>query len=535
MSIERWLRDGEVDDTDVRFGRALARGNEVLLPLAVAVSRSVRAGHVCLTREQIPTGVDMDAAFEGLAAPRSKIEPMVIDGGRVYLHRAFEREVAVAADLIRRSTPQPGRLDSISMEIVQRAFPEDEVRRGAAERAISAGVVVITGGPGTGKTSTVVRLAGALVELAHRRQVPPPRIRLLAPTGKAAARLAESVRSALQTLDVDPWVRARIPTEAMTIHRALALGGQGRPRYHRDHPWASDVVIVDEMSMVDLELMSQLLDAARTDATVIFLGDPNQLSSVEAGSVLADLESLPDSVFRLTESHRYASTSGIGALARAVLAGDSAGALALLEDPSVGDVSLAQSGREAAVRAAVFNHQRVSSARDPAERHRRVREHRVLCARRSGRFGVEDVNARVRRLIDADGAVDGGALLVRRNDSMVELFNGDLGVVQSGENPVAWFEALGGAVRSVPLALVPTHEDAFALTVHQSQGSEFDSVSIVLAGDSSALATRELLFTALTRARRSVVLYGSGDQLAAAVDRKTFRASGMAERLRRRS
>ncbi|MEO1170823.1 MAG: exodeoxyribonuclease V subunit alpha [Myxococcota bacterium] len=511
MSVEDWLRAGEIDDTDLRFGTALTRGDDALLPLAVLVSRSVRQGHVCLTQEQVPVGVELDGGLTRIGVGGA---PLVLEGDRVYLLRAFEREVEIADALLRRCVADPSGLDEIAEAVLDRTFSDDPVRRGAVERALTAGVVVLTGGPGTGKTSTVVRLAGAMVEIAHRRRTTPPRIQLLAPTGKAAARLAESVRNTVQTLEVDPWVRARIPTEAMTIHRALALGARGRPRYHQEHPWASDVVIVDEMSMVDLELMSQLMRATREDATLIFLGDPNQLSSVEAGSVLADIESLPGAVFRLTESHRYASESGIGALAAAVLAGDSPRALALLHDESVADISLVTDGRDAAVRAAIANHRRVASAKDPRERHRRVREHRVLCARRSGRFGVEDTNARVRRAVDADGSAEGSALLVRRNDAMVELFNGDLGVLELSENPLVWFESLGGAVRSVPLALVPVHEDAFALSVHQSQGSEFEAVSIVLAGDESALATRELLFTALTRARRSVVLYGSEEQFA---------------------
>lgn len=534
MTLERWLQTGEIEDCDVRFGRALFPGDERFVEIGSLLSRSARAGHVCLTAEQAPAGFDFGGALahlQGMAGPTRGVCPWVVDRDRVYLHRAHDREVEVATELMRRCRISTPALDRISREAIDAQFGANEVLTRMAVRMLSSRVVVLSGGPGTGKTSTVVRLLATLVEIAHRKQAHPPSVRMLAPTGKAMARLAESVRSAVQKLDVDGWVRSRIPTSAMTIHRALSLDSLGRPRFHPENPWREEYVVVDEVSMVDLELMGDVLRAVHPDSTLILIGDPDQLSSVEAGSVLADLESLTDAVFRLSVSYRYSENSGIGALAKLVLEGNARDAYEVLRDPTFTDVGICTDQRSSVIDRAAKNHRRVVSGRSPTERHERLRAHRVLCARRTGPFGVTDINRRVRGTLSSIELADAIPILVRRNDPEIELFNGDLGVIEQAEDSVVWFESYDGEFRSVPLVLVPPYEEAFALSVHQSQGSEFEAVSVVLAAGDSALATRELLYTGITRARTSVTIFGSENEFKSAVEQKTFRASGLRERL----
>lgn len=537
----------EVTEADRGFGRALARfdpaGGESLAWLGALVARGVRMGHACFTVAQLPEEARA-AARRAIEELRSKalgsdteVGPLVRDGERLYLRRAFEWERDLAIALVERAqstTPvDPDWLEGVLDRLLGRADPEDP-RRIAIATAIESRLLVLTGGPGTGKTSTVVRLLAALVEAARRRDHPPPRVELLAPTGKAAARLAESIRTAVATLDVDPWTREAIPLAAKTIHRALGMGATGRPRFDADNPWSADVVLVDEASMVDLELMHRVVSATRSEARLILLGDPNQLSSVEAGAVLADLAAdgtrISDSVVRLVRSHRYSASSGVGRLAAAVLAGETEEALAILEQST--ELRWREHPRERLLDEMIAVQRAIGGVDDPVERHRLWRGERVVCARRRGPFGVADLNRRMRRELDQpdERFFDGLPIFVRRNDATVGLFNGDVGIV-SGEAAVC-FESSTNEVRPVATALVPPHDDAFAMTVHQAQGSEFDAVSIVLAGADSSLASRELLYTALTRAKTSVTVYGTREAIAAAIKTREFRDSGLVDRLR---
>lgn len=563
-----------LSETDLRFGQSLMRfdptADESMHLLAAAVCRSVRAGHVCFTEELAPLAMraSIRAAIYHRGTPLlgdgNSVTPLVADGsGRVYLHRYYQRERRVAEALHTRATVAPNLIEPSTLNVVDRLFgsdPGDESRL-AAIRALESNLLVITGGPGSGKTTTVLRLLALLAEDAQRRGSRSLHYELLAPTGKAAARLGEAIRVGIAALDTTYELKAAIPTEAKTIHRALDWSARGGPRFDARRPWTADLVVVDETSMVDLELMHCILEATRRRARLVLLGDPNQLASVEAGSVLADLAHgadrfrpstvrrlqdygvasmraepsatpIDDTVVNLKRSHRYAQSSGIAQLARAVLDGDAKAAGAVLEDPDIDDVEIRPARRNELIGAARDLHLRVCSLVDPKQRLETLKDSKVICARRSGSLGLESINRDVRRRIGAPalGAFDGQPMLVRKNDPRVDLYNGDLGVVDK-EAAKVWFPSTGGSLHAVALALVPPHDDAFAMSVHQSQGSEFDHVSVVLASEDSNLARREVVFTAITRARRRVVIYGTLDELRAAVEQRVVRVSGLLDRL----
>jgi exodeoxyribonuclease V alpha subunit len=438
-----------------------------------------------------------------------------------------------------------------------RAATGPDLQRAAARTAASRRLCVISGGPGTGKTSTVVKILALLAEPRVRVAGPPLRALLLAPTGKAAMRLTEAIRRAKDAIPCSDAVRAAIPEEASTIHRALGSidGSSTRFRHDRAHPLRADVVLVDEASMVDLALMARLVEAVPDDARLVLLGDKDQLASVEAGAVLGELcdaaqhracdPGLAASTVALTTSYRYGAKSGIEALAQAINRGDAARALAILDDPDLPDVARVAPGEvalSALLRAAaVAGFRHYLDERDPAARLRALERFRILCAHRHGPYGVVNANAELEAALIDEGwlrrdvalAYLGRPVIVTRNDYQLQLFNGDVGtIVEQDGKRLAFFVAPDGTPRLLSPARLPPHETVFAMTVHKSQGSEFDDVAVLLGDRPSPLLSRELLYTAVTRARRRVTLHTTAEVVAAAIARPTERASGLCDALR---
>ncbi|MFN8603027.1 MAG: exodeoxyribonuclease V subunit alpha, partial [Candidatus Binatia bacterium] len=371
-------------------------------------------------------------------------------------------------------------------------------------------------------------------------------------------------------------VRAAIPEEAATIHRALgSIGGSStRFHHHADHPLRADVVLVDEASMVDLALMARLVDAVPRDARLILLGDKDQLASVEAGAVLGELCSLatdagrgadvsPEasaiaaSIVELTRSYRYLPGSGIEALANAINRGEAERALQILADPAYGDVERSDPAPGAALsdrlRGEVLQGGRAYLAPDTGkERLAALECFRVLCAHRQGPHGVVNANLEIEALLADAGLVRrsgptyaGRPIIITRNDYQLQLFNGDVGtIVEKDGKLLAAFvasaksgeasrtEAEDGTERHYSPARLPPHETVFAMTIHKSQGSEFEHVAVLLGDRSSPLLTRELLYTAVTRAKKKVTLYATEAVIAEAVARRTERGSGLRDALR---
>ncbi|NDY41536.1 exodeoxyribonuclease V subunit alpha [Dissulfurirhabdus thermomarina] len=570
-------RDGRPDgDLAVLFARFAAErsggAREVELA-AWLLGRAVAAGDVCLDLRAAAEGaVDLPPGAGGpppdletwtrilarspvVGAPGAA-SPLVLDAaGRLYLHRYWQYEDLLARRLLElaaaRAEVDEGRLAGALTDL----FPgggSDPAQRRAAEAVARRRLAVVTGGPGTGKTTTAVRSLAALAA-AWPGPGPGPRVALAAPTGKAAARLGEA--AAALARELPPEGRAALPAAGITIHRLLGpLPGGTRFRHGPERPLPHDVVVVDEASMVDLPLMAKLAAALGPGARLVLLGDRDQLASVEAGAVLADVcdaaaGPLSGAVVVLERSHRFEARGGIGAVSRAVRDGDGDAAVRLLSG-AAGEAAvlrpLPPPGRfEAALFDAVEARFRaVAAAGGPGEALERLSAFRVLCALRRGSAGAEAVNALVaRRLSGRSGPAGGPAwfrglpVLVTRNDPVTGLWNGDVGVFwpdpEAGGEFRVFFEGGEGGLRRFPPSRLPAHEPAFALTVHKSQGSEFDEVLLVLSHGPSEVLTRELLYTGLTRARRRVAVWSDPGLVRAAAARPTRRASGLADALRR--
>lgn len=476
---------------------------------------------------------------------------LLVEHDLVYLDRYHREEVQIAQDLQRRAqTPAP-EVDEEMLEAgLERVFPRDGwgEQRDAVRAAAGRLTTVLAGGPGTGKTSTVAGLLTLLLEQAeatgHR-----PRIALAAPTGKAAARLRESVLGSLGHMPDQDRQRLGTDIEAVTVHRLLGWRPDSGNRFRRDrgNPLPHDIVVVDEASMLSLTLTARLLEALRPGARLLLVGDPDQLASVEAGAVLADLVAGygdDGPVARLQTSHRFGHE--IGTLAEAVRVGDADLVLELLaqarpggpvEHLPVADVIEA----DEALRLRLLTHAErlrdLALAGRYADALRELGEHRLLCAHRDGPWGVGPWNDRVERwLAEASDhlgrQVVGRPLLVTTNDRGLGLFNGDTGVMalRADHRVVGVFGEPDAPIVHAASTLGEV-DTAHALTIHKSQGSQARSVTVLLPDADSRLLTRELLYTAITRAQESVTLVGSEAAVRAAVERRTQRATGLRHRV----
>jgi len=558
---------------------------------ATLLSRGVVAGDVCLDLgsalqdgsaagygiKSLEDWVERLREFTVVGAP-GDFRPLVLDDShRLYLHRYWRYEDELAAAILKRGAGTEFNRELLKAGLA-RLFPrgagtETDWQRVAALAALSRRFCVISGGPGTGKTSTVVKVLALLLEQQGGESC---RIALAAPTGKAAARLKESI---LGGVECSEEVRALIPEEVSTIHRLLGyLKGSCSFRHGRDNPLPYDLVIVDEASMVSLPLMAKLVDALRHDTRLILLGDRDQLASVEAGAVLGDIcdtggihgfsapfaqlaceltgdllpeqggaSVLSDAVIQLQKSYRFSSDSGIGKVGALVNAGNGAAALAAFQDPGLPDITLAETPQaadlgEALAKRILAGYGAYLKERTPEGAFARFGQFRVLCAMRSGPYGVEAVNRLVQERLAKAGLIKpsgrwyaGEPVMITRNDYNLGLFNGDIGLIlpdpESNLELRAFFPSGTTGMRKVLPLRLPEHESAFAMTVHKSQGSEFDRVLLILPDRDAPLMTRELVYTAITRAKKSVELLGNDQLFVTAVHRQIVRRSGLRERL----
>ena len=629
-----FVEAGVFGSYEVQFAASVLRlrpglTTEELLALAVA-ARAPRFGHVCTPLDAMAVRLaELDgeevgglpwppaeawaaclrqSAIVATAAPMDEelVRPLVWDAGQLYLHRYWHYELAIAEDLARRCAPFPSgggsgpaplgdEVDRVldSLFGASGSDPAD-LQRLAVRRALGPGVSIIAGGPGTGKTYTVARLLAA-AHLVAAEQGRPLSVALAAPTGKAAARMGEAVQAAVGEIDlgegagdVAGLVAATAPT---TIHSLLGWADRTHFRHDRDHPLPEDMVIIDETSMVSLPLMAKLLAAVRPEASVVLVGDPFQLASIEAGTVMSDVvgpagrtdgtvqaqdpvsDPLPtgavvaiptlwdsvvdpvpepgpggllaDRVTVLRAMRRFQGDSPIAALADAVRTGDRIRALALLEqgaddlrwlrpDDAAGlaDVTgqLVAVGEELVVAASDGDG---LAALDAAERVK------VLAATRRGPNSMADWTDRIERGVTArvPGFHPerrwhvGRPVLVTANDRANRVFNGDTGVVVEGDEGMEVTLASGDGLRRLAPSRLDRVETWWAMTIHKSQGSEFPHAVVALPDQQSPILTRELLYTAVTRARDRLTIVGSAEAVERAIARPLARASGLRDRL----
>lgn len=618
---------------DLRFAQMLVEDeNPILLFVFAYLSAQTGAGHVCLPlniiqKDQLFDGRQKEFAQEiwqkmGKPSAKKIVEelthcpcvnqsrddlssPIVLDNELLYLQRMWSYEEKVT-QFFRQEHTLVDIDENELIKVLNQLFPatkesqETNWQKVAASVAITSPISIISGGPGTGKTTTVAKILAAFVMLTSNEK---PIIQLAAPTGKAAARLTESLGHALAQLNLSEEENKWMPNQAQTIHRLLGAQPESQQvRYHKDNPLQLDILVVDEASMVDLPMMARLIDALPSNCHVIFLGDKDQLASVEAGAVLGDIcrfsedgfsqkrfeqinhltqgelvkstEIIPvsqtpvsvvsDSLCLLRKSYRFGEDSGIGQLAFAVNKGQTKTAIALLKKAEISpqqleialepqDVSfIALESKESyllMIQDAVNAYREyltlVSQKASPDIILNAFNQYRLLCARREGPFGVSGLNDRIEMLLHRQRLIRrptnsyqsdyiGRPIMIQRNDSTLGLFNGDIGIMLNNDDGEmkAFFQLPDGKLKAIQPSRLPQHETAYVMTVHKSQGSEFTHTALVLPDKFSPVVSRELLYTALTRAKQKLSLYASEPMVKMAMQTRIQRRSGLIDKLR---
>lgn len=584
------------------FVGRLANGNSSVQLAATLVSYYRSLGHICLDLQVFDSGAQsLPEEFRLQEFPKvadwirqlraspvvgkpGEFTPLILDDcGRLYLHRYWDYQSQLAAAIQQWTREKAATVDWQRLaDGLAKLFPsngEFDWQMLAAFAAVRNRLCVISGGPGTGKTRTVVMLLALLLEQPAAEKL---RIALVAPTGKAAARLQEAVKNAKGSLPCSQEIKDRLPEQASTIHRLLhSIPNSAYFRHDADNPLPVDVVVVDEASMVDLALMAKLVAAVPPTARLILLGDKDQLASVEAGAVLADIcnsgvprafsrefagqfskltdreippngdadsSPLSDCVIELRKNYRFGEQSDIHRLSQAVNDGQMDRAVEVLRkataagaEVSCDALPLPNELKQALKAVVLGNYTDYRRTNDPVQALKCFGQFRILCAVRHGPYGVENINRLAEEILADAGLIKssgrfyaGRPILVSRNNYNLRLFNGDIGVLledsQRGELR-AFFTGPEENLRNyLPLQL-PEHETAFALTVHKSQGSEFERVLLILPSEDNAILTRELIYTGLTRASKRVELWANEGTLRTAVQRKITRRSGLREAL----
>jgi len=489
--------------------------------------------------------------------PGGHFRPLVLDAtGRLYLYRYWHYEQELQRTILRKAGAAFDTIDeTLLLDSLERLFPssggrESDRQKDATVVALRRQFCVLSGAPGTGKTSTVVRILALLREQKWGMK---QRIAMAAPTGKAAARLKTSISDIKRTLDCSDEVKSAIPDDVVTIHRLLGtISGSSRFRHSASNPLPFDTVIIDEASMVALPLMSLLVTALKADARLILLGDHHQLASVEAGSVFGDICSagseneaspLSNSMVLLEKNYRFHPGSGIAEISRAVNDGLEREAVSLLKRSRSSGVTwqelpAPEELQHALANKAVEGFHSYLDAASPAEALERFDRFRILCALRDGPYGVSGLNRTVENILARKALISpastfyrGRPLMITVNNYAMRLFNGDTGILfpdpENGGSLRAFFFAPDGEIRSIAPERLPQHETAFAITIHKSQGSEFDRLLMLLPPIDSEILTRELIYTGITRAKESVEIWANEEVFCAAVKKQTKRSSGL--------
>ncbi len=613
INITDLYHKGYITDTDVHFANFIAeidKNDDPDIFLAAAlVSRATENGDVYLdlgsvAETSISLELNGDAAVKGpeLSDWSKKISqsgavgkpgdfrPLILDKkNRLYLYRYWAYENHLSEAIARRMREDIRNIDrALLKDCLKRLFPENDDDskwlKVAAVIAAFKKFCVITGGPGTGKTFTMAKILALLIVLSRKDTL---NILLAAPTGKAAARIGESMKAAKTTLHCDDNIIDAIPDGAYTIHRMLkTIPGSPYFRHNAENPLIADIVVVDEASMVDLALMSKLIAAVPDNARLILIGDRDQLASVETGSVMADIcernnvhtfsryfckqfqditqqridvsneeqkenPGIYDGMVVLKKSYRFAESSGIGECSRAVNRGKIDEAFFHLKNnpDQIGwkEISEPDALYNAISEWVIQRYSEYLNADDPHKALELFSRFKILCAVKIGSLGVNAINRLAEQILIGKGLIDpdkfsphpwyrGRPVLITRNDYSLELFNGDIGVTMTAPDSKSrelfvYFQGVSGEPRRFLPNRLPEHETAYAMTVHKSQGSEFETVLLILPNRDYPVLTRELLYTGITRARKNISIWGTEGIIKTTISRKIERTSGLKDAL----
>lgn len=529
-------------------------------PTTAAWAEALRSSNAVEVVDPLSRG-RLDPSTSGPTTEARRLRPLVFDGTRVYLERYWRYERFVGDALLERAGT--AREDHSLAAILDDLFGLDsheqpDLQKRAARVALTRRVSVVAGGPGTGKTFTVARvlIAAHSLALGRGKRIG---VALAAPTGKAAARMTEAIHASVADETVPGELKELIlGTEAQTVHRLLGYDDGVRYRHDQYNKLPHDMVVVDETSMVALPLMARLLSAVRDDSSVVFVGDPYQLASIEAGAVLGDVVGpmarggsayrggLADSIVVLDRLHRFGSDSAIAGLADAVRTGDADRAIGILGSASGDELTWISPGSSKAIaetRSLVTSDaaRAVEAARsgDGEEAVRLSAQTKVLCATRFGDFGsfrwTRLIESHLARMVDGFASSErwyvGRPVIITRNDYVTNVFNGDTGLVVNDEARRAVIMEGPTGVRRLSTSQLDSVETWWAMTIHKSQGSEFTHAVVSLPERVSPVLTRELLYTAVTRGKERVSLIASEEILRYCINRPVDRASGLQTRL----
>lgn len=608
-NIEQIKSYGIFSDLDISFAQFIHRISDKKPPELFWVTLllsyvSSSEGHVCLDLESVNSVYPPEILNKKIPVlpPVNKLTeivtqcsvvgkpgefcPLILDGRLLYLQkfRQYENGIAEKLNAFTEKTKETSDPDCL-LKLLDKYFPQEKEeinwQRIAAFIAATKQLCIITGGPGTGKTTAVVEILALLLELGKDREL---RVALAAPTGKAAARMDEAVNKAKNSLKNFKDINEAIPASASTIHRLLgAIPKSHSFRYNQDNPLPVDIVVIDEASMIDLSLMAKLLKALPDHCRLILLGDRDQLASVEAGSVFGDIcnptylpvfsksfrddlqpftstnlpssnikEKAPDIADLMVELKKvYRFKGPLAECSNAVKNGEGENTLSIItkSDPEVIQWKELTSGTHLSdsIKGNVLQRWQAYLEADTIEKmFSAFNRFRMLCVLRSGPFGVENMNRIIENILSKEGAISPTTkwytkkpVMITKNDYQMSLYNGDTGIIspdpQDEGKLKAWFPPLTtdnkAAFRSFSPSRLPANETAYAITVHKSQGTEFDSIMLLLPDKDTPLLTRELIYTGITRAREKVIIYGKENVFKAAVKRGIERRSGLRDKL----
>jgi len=564
-----------------------------LKPYLYLLSKSFSEGHVCIDLNNLDLKALKEAGFDekldlrtlensDLVGNSTEYKPLILYNNKLYLHRYFTYETSIFERI--KNLISAGQhlkeerkklLLSHKKQLIDLFPTSDLVKIDWQKIAVISAVLnsfnIITGGPGTGKTTTVAKLLSILFTID-----PNLRVALAAPTGKAATRMAESLKNAGQNF---PKLQSKFESlEPLTLHRLL--GVQRNDIYFKhnsDHPLNYDLIIVDESSMIDIALFSKLLDAIKTDTKLILLGDKDQLASVEAGSLFGDLcmaqnelnqfsqttadfinefmedekskltaENISNSqhllfehIIELQHSYRFSNEGGIGKLSRSIIENNT-DELKTFFDNSDESVQLDFGYSNEIFEKFVEGFESYIDEKDISQALKKLNDLKVLCAVREGEFGLYALNEKIQKHLQDKNLIhintqfyEHRPVIVNSNNYELGLFNGDIGIVRKDENDQlkVWFETSDGSLKSVLPAFIDSVDTVFAMTIHKSQGSEFNEVLVVLPdSEEMELLTRELLYTAVTRARKKIIIQAKENTILKTVEKRVQRGSGISDR-----